>query len=90
VLTAVRSRRAGSEWAGSPRPGFFGRYTKVNRCLTEGRRSLSIGLAGIEGGIECAKLAPLLSALANDDASAEQLGLLRRHMDTCLACRPRR
>ena len=42
-------------------------------------------LAGIEGGIECAKLAPLLSALADDDASADQLDVLRRHMDTCLS-----
>jgi RNA polymerase sigma factor (sigma-70 family) len=62
-------------------------YTKANRCLTEGSRALSIRLAGIQGGIECAKLAPLLSALADDDASADQVRLLRRHMDTCLSCR---
>jgi RNA polymerase sigma factor (sigma-70 family) len=64
-------------------------YTKVNRCLTEGGRALAVRLAGIEGGIECAKLAPLLSALADDDASANQLDVLRRHMDTCLSCRAR-
>jgi RNA polymerase sigma factor (sigma-70 family) len=52
-------------------------YTKANRCLTEGRRALSIRLAGIQGGIECATLAPLLSAVAGDDASADQVGLLR-------------
>jgi anti-sigma factor RsiW len=75
--------------AGLRCPGFSGRYTKVNRCLTEGRQALSVRLAGIQGGIECAKLAPLLSALADDDASADQLGLLRRHMDTCLSCRAR-
>ena len=46
-------------------------------------------LAGIEGGIECVKLAPLLSALADDDPSADQLGLLRRHMHSCLTCRAR-
>jgi RNA polymerase sigma factor (sigma-70 family) len=62
-------------------------YTKVNRCLTEGRRSLSVRLAGIQGGIECAKLAPLLSALADGEASAEQVARLRPHMKTCLACR---
>ncbi len=62
-------------------------YTKVNRCLTEGRRSLSVRLAGIQGGIECAKLAPLLSALADGEASAEQIAQLRPHMKTCLACR---
>ncbi len=64
-------------------------YTKVNRCLTEGRQALSIRLAGIQGGIECAKLAPLLSALADDDASTDRLGVLRRHMETCLSCRAR-
>jgi RNA polymerase sigma factor (sigma-70 family) len=64
-------------------------YTKVNRCLTEGRQALSVRLAGIQGGIECAKLAPLLSALADDDAPADQLDVLRRHVDTCLGCRAR-
>src|SRR5918999_1584073 len=62
-------------------------YTKVNRCLTEGRQALSVRLAGIQGGIECAKLAPLLSALADGEASADQLARLRPHMKTCLACR---
>src|ERR671916_495397 len=64
-------------------------YTKVNRCLTEGRQALSVRLAGIQGGIECAKLAPLLSALADGEASAEQLARLGPHMKTCLSCRAR-
>jgi RNA polymerase sigma factor (sigma-70 family) len=64
-------------------------YTKVNRCLTEGRQALTVQLAGIEGGIECARLAPLLSALADGEATAEQLAVLRPHMRTCLACRAR-
>jgi RNA polymerase sigma factor (sigma-70 family) len=62
-------------------------YTKVNRCLTEGRQALAVRLAGIEGGVECAGLAPLLSALADGEASAEQLARLRPHMKTCLSCR---
>ena len=61
----------------------------MNRCLTEGRQALSVRLAGIQGGIECAKLAPLLSALADGEASAEQLARLRRHLDSCLTCRAR-
>ena len=64
-------------------------YTKVNRCLTEGRRALSVRLAGIEGGVECAAFAPLLSALVDGEASAEQLARLRPHMKTCLSCRAR-
>ena len=62
-------------------------YTKVNRCLTEGRRALAVRLAGIEGGIECARFAPLLSALADGEASAEDLAALRPHMKSCLSCR---
>jgi RNA polymerase sigma factor (sigma-70 family) len=65
-------------------------YTKVNRCLTEGRRALAIKLAGIEGGIECARLALLLAALAEGDASGgDELDGLRRHLASCLACRAR-
>jgi RNA polymerase sigma factor (sigma-70 family) len=62
-------------------------YTKVNRALTEGRRALTIRLAGIEGGIECARLAPRLSALADGEASAEDVALLRPHLKSCLSCR---
>jgi RNA polymerase sigma factor (sigma-70 family) len=62
-------------------------YTKVNRLLTEGRRSFLRRVAAIQGGSECDRLAPLLSALADGEASAEQLALLRPHMRTCLACR---
>jgi RNA polymerase sigma factor (sigma-70 family) len=64
-------------------------YTKVNRCLTEGRQAFARRLAGIQGGVECERFAPLLSALADGEASAEQLALLRPHMRTCLACRAR-
>ena len=64
-------------------------YTKVNRCLTEGRQALSARLAGIEGGIECERLAPQLSALADGEADAQALALLRPHLKTCLSCRAR-
>jgi RNA polymerase sigma factor (sigma-70 family) len=64
-------------------------YTKVNRCLTEGRQALAVRVAGIETGVECAGFAPLLSALADGEASAEQLARLRPHMKTCLSCRSR-
>jgi hypothetical protein len=89
LLTSLSGRRAEPASAGSRPPGFFGRYTKVNRCLTEGRRALAQRLAEIERGIGCAKLAPLLGALADGDASADQLELLRPHLNTCLDCRAR-
>jgi RNA polymerase sigma factor (sigma-70 family) len=64
-------------------------YTKVNRCLTEGRQAFARRLAGIEGGAECERFAPFLSALGDGDPSAEELALLRTHMYTCLRCRAR-
>ena len=62
-------------------------YTKVNRCLTEGRRSFLEGVRGIESGAECERLAPLLSALADGEATAEQMVALRPHLRGCPACR---
>ena len=64
-------------------------YTKVNRLLTEGRQAFLRRVSGIERGAECARYEPLLSALADGEASAEQLALLRPHMRTCLSCRAR-
>jgi RNA polymerase sigma factor (sigma-70 family) len=61
-------------------------YTKVNRCLAEGRRSFAARLAGIESGAECERLAPLLSALADGEATAADMATLRPHLRTCLAC----
>jgi RNA polymerase sigma factor (sigma-70 family) len=62
-------------------------YTKVNRCLTEGRRSFLRRVEGIESGAECGRLAPLLSALADGEASARDMAALRPHLRTCLSCR---
>ena len=64
-------------------------YTKVNRCLTEGRRAFSERLDEIQAGAECERLAPRLSALADGEASADDIGVLRPHLRTCLACRTR-
>ena len=62
-------------------------YTKVNRCITEGRRAFAERVRGIESGAECERLAPLLSALADGEASAEDMAALRPHLRGCLACR---
>lgn len=64
-------------------------YTKVNRLLTEGRQAFLRRVSGIERGAECARYEPLLSALADGEANAEQLATLRPHMRTCLSCRAR-
>ncbi|MEA2394654.1 MAG: hypothetical protein QOJ82_2545 [Solirubrobacteraceae bacterium] len=62
-------------------------YTKVNRCLAEGRKSFLERYAGIESGAECQRLAPALSALVDGEASAAQTVALRAHLRHCLACR---
>src|SRR5436305_8336254 len=62
-------------------------YTKVNRCITEGRRAFVARVHGIESGAECERLAPVLSALADGEASAEDMAALRPHLRGCLACR---
>ena len=62
-------------------------YTKVNRLLTEGRRAFLRRVSGIQRGAECRRLEPLLSALADGEASPEDLARLRPHMRTCLSCR---
>jgi hypothetical protein len=62
-------------------------YTKVNRLLTEGRRAFLRRVSGIQRGADCAQYEPLLSALADGEASTADLDLLRPHMRTCLSCR---
>jgi len=62
-------------------------YTKVNRLLTEGRRAFLRRVSGIQRGADCARYEPILSALADGEASAEDLAVVRPHMRTCLSCR---
>jgi RNA polymerase sigma factor (sigma-70 family) len=62
-------------------------YTKVNRCLTEGRKAFLDRVAGIEAGNECDRLSPLLSKLVDGEATPEDLVALRPHIRTCLSCR---
>ncbi|HZO36253.1 MAG TPA: sigma-70 family RNA polymerase sigma factor [Solirubrobacteraceae bacterium] len=62
-------------------------YTKVNRCITEGRRSFLAHYAGIEAGEECRRWSATLSALVDGEASAQDLATLRPHLRNCAACR---
>src|ERR671934_2149111 len=62
-------------------------YTKVNRCLAEGRKSFLERYAGIESGLECERLAPALSAFVDGEADAAGTVELRAHLRRCLACR---
>jgi RNA polymerase sigma factor (sigma-70 family) len=62
-------------------------YTKVDRCLKEGRRSFLRHLEAIESGAECERLRPLLSRLADGEASVTELVAARPHVRACAACR---
>ena len=62
-------------------------YTKVNRCLSEGRRSFLERYEGIESGAECARWLPVISAMVDGEATPEQLVDLRPHLRNCPGCR---
>jgi RNA polymerase sigma factor (sigma-70 family) len=62
-------------------------YTKVNRCLTEGRRSFLERYADIESGAECERWLPVISAMVDGEATSEQLVELRPHLRNCPGCR---
>jgi RNA polymerase sigma factor (sigma-70 family) len=62
-------------------------YTKVNRCLTEGRKSFLERFADIRSGAECERWLPVLSAVADGEAGAEQLVEVRPHLRNCPGCR---
>jgi len=62
-------------------------YTRCNRAVTEGRRALLTRLEAIESGAECARWMPLLSTLADGEATAVQMAELRPHLRACPGCR---
>jgi RNA polymerase sigma factor (sigma-70 family) len=62
-------------------------YTKVNRCLTEGRRNFLERYAGIESGAECERWMPVISAMVDGEATPEQILELRPHLRNCPGCR---
>ena len=62
-------------------------YTKVNRCIAEGRKAFLKRVAGIESGAECQRLAPLISKMADGEASRGEVRALRTHLKGCLACK---
>ena len=62
-------------------------YTKVNRCITEGRARFRKVFGSIESGERCERFGPLLMALAEGEAGAAELVALKPHMRHCLSCR---
>lgn len=62
-------------------------YTKVNRCVAEGRRAFLERYAGIESGEECLRWRPVISAMVDGEATREQILELRPHLRNCPGCR---
>jgi RNA polymerase sigma factor (sigma-70 family) len=62
-------------------------YTKVNRCMAEGRKRFLELVAGIEEGRRCEELAPALRALRATSATNGDADALRRHLRSCARCR---
>jgi RNA polymerase sigma factor (sigma-70 family) len=61
--------------------------TKVNRCLTEGRKSFLERFEAIELGAECQRWQPVLSAMVSGEATAAQITDARPHLRNCAACK---
>jgi RNA polymerase sigma factor (sigma-70 family) len=61
--------------------------TKVNRALTEGRKSFLKRFETIEAGAECERWRPVLSAMVSGEAAAAQITEARPHLRNCPACR---
>jgi RNA polymerase sigma factor (sigma-70 family) len=61
--------------------------TKVNRAVAEGRERFRRFLVRRDGGARCTELAPLLSAMADDEAGPADVATLREHLRTCPHCR---
>jgi DNA-directed RNA polymerase specialized sigma24 family protein len=62
-------------------------YTKINRCLAEGRRNFLERYERIESGDECERWMPVISAMVDGEASPEQILELRPHLRNCPGCR---
>ncbi len=62
-------------------------YTKVNRCLTEGRRAFRRRFELIESGAECERWEATLSAMADGEAAPADIVAVRPHLRACPACR---
>src|SRR4051812_40863986 len=62
-------------------------YTKVNRCLAEGRARFLRRFSAIDSGAACEEWALLLSAIADGQATADDLTRVRPHLRHCAACR---
>jgi RNA polymerase sigma factor (sigma-70 family) len=62
-------------------------YTKINRCMAEGRKRFLEAFAEIEEGRRCEALGVVLSAFSDGEASEDAAIELRLHLRVCGHCR---
>ncbi len=62
-------------------------YSKVNRCLTRGRKALRAQLEEISTGRECVRIVSQLSSFVDDECDAREAKLVKAHLRHCHGCR---
>jgi RNA polymerase sigma factor (sigma-70 family) len=62
-------------------------YTKINRCMAEGRKRFLQVFADIEQGRRCKELAGALSEMADGEGANGSTEALQFHLRSCAACR---
>ena len=62
-------------------------YTKINRCMAEGRKRFLQVFADIEHGRRCEQLAAALSEMADGEDANGSTEALEFHLRSCAACR---
>ena len=62
-------------------------YTKINRCMAEGRKRFLQVFAEIEDGRRCDQLAEALSQMADGEGANGSSDALEFHLRSCAACR---
>ncbi|HYQ79752.1 MAG TPA: zf-HC2 domain-containing protein [Solirubrobacterales bacterium] len=81
------ARSSAGRNATSSAAGNNGRWTKINRCLAEGRERFRQLVARGEDGGRCAEMQPLLSAFCDGEAKPDEMTALREHLRACARCR---
>lgn len=62
-------------------------FTKINRCMSEGRKRFLETFSRIEAGDLCDRLAGDLSAFADGELDPQRAPALRLHLRSCAQCR---
>jgi RNA polymerase sigma factor (sigma-70 family) len=62
-------------------------YTKINRCMAEGRKRFLEVFADIEHGRRCERHAAALSALADGELEKDEAHEVHLHLRSCGSCR---